>query len=119
MSTHHEEYFYKEGCYIEEWSNNENQPAMSIAQVRVEPGQATQLHALKDTTERYVILEGSARVTVGDREWHVTAKDVVTIDANVAQRIHNLEQADLIFLAICSPRFEIENYIDMSENSLS
>lgn len=116
MSKHHEEYFYKEGCYIEEWMNDAENPEMSVAQVRVEAGQQTQLHSLRNTVERYVILEGSARVSVGEDEWHVTAKDVVTIAADVPQCIKNLEQSDLVFLAICSPRFELDNYIDLSEN---
>lgn len=119
MSTHHEEYFYKEGCYVEEWLNNQDHSAMSIARVRVEPKQSTQLHALKNTVERYVILEGSARVTVGDKEWHVAAKDVVVIDAETPQRIQNLQKSDLVFLAICTPRFEVGNYTDLSENSSS
>lgn len=113
MSKHDEEYFYKEGCFIEEWLNDVSHAEMSIAHVRVEPEQTTQLHALKNTTERYIMLEGSARVTVGDDEWHVAAKDVVTIQPGIAQRIQNLQKSDLVFLAICNPRFEVANYIDL------
>ena len=114
MTKHLEEYFFKEGCYIEEWMNDASQPDCSVARVRVEPNVTTRLHSLADTTERYVILEGSARVTVGENQWHVTAKDVVTIPAGEAQCIQNLEQKDLIFLAVCNPRFEEKNYTDLS-----
>lgn len=114
MTKHLEEYFYKEGCYIEEWLNEGKHPELSIARLRVEPGGKTLLHALNNTTERYVILEGSARVTIGEHEKHITEKDVVVIAPNESQCIQNLEQTDLIFLAICTPRFELKNYVDLS-----
>lgn len=114
MNNHVEEYFFKEGCFIEEWLNSENDAELSVAQVRVEPGVTTHLHSLTETVERYVILHGSARVMVGEEQWHVTAKDVVTIPAGTPQRIQNLEQTDLVFLAICTPRFQPENYHDLS-----
>lgn len=117
MNTHTEEYFYREGCFIEEWSNTEEDTACSIAHVRVEPKVKTHLHALRGTVERYVILQGSARVTVGERQWHVAAKDVVIIPANTPQCIENLAQTDLCFLAICTPRFELGNYADLTTNS--
>ena len=69
--------------------------------------------------ERYVLLSGYGQVEVGDlppRE--VTAGDVVLIPAGVRQRIRNLEQEDLIFLAICSPRFRPEVYEDIDSNRL-
>lgn len=115
MNKHLEEYYFKEGCFIEEWSNDEQHPDCSIAQARVEAGVTTNLHKLKNTTERYIVLQGSGRVTVGEKQWHVTAKDVVVIPADTPQSIQNLEQNDLVFLAVCHPRFEPENYIDLSE----
>jgi mannose-6-phosphate isomerase-like protein (cupin superfamily) len=109
------EYYFKEGCYIEEWQNDEQQPDMSIARVRVSPNVTTSLHKLKATAERYLILEGRAKVTVGDDSWEVAEKDVVSIGANVAQRIQNLGDQDLLFLAICTPRFTEHNYIDLED----
>jgi mannose-6-phosphate isomerase-like protein (cupin superfamily) len=114
MTKHLEEYFFKEGCYIEEWLNDPSEEDCSVARVRVEPKVTTRLHKLADTTERYIILQGTARVTVGEKQWHVTAKDVVTIPPNVPQCIQNLEKTDLVFLAVCSPRFINKNYTDLS-----
>jgi mannose-6-phosphate isomerase-like protein (cupin superfamily) len=105
------EYFFVEGCYINELSNQPEDPELSIAQARVEPGVTTQWHKLKDTIERYVILEGNASVEIGDHAAQkVNPRDVVIIPANTRQRITNTGTKDLIFLALCTPRFEADNY---------
>lgn len=100
------EYFFAEGCHIIEMSNTNDDPEISIARARVEPGKTTAWHRLKGVSERYVILEGRGRVEVGDmtpRE--VSAGDVVLIPPMTSQRISNTGPDDLIFLAICSPPF--------------
>lgn len=109
------EYYFKEGCFIEEWHNQEKDKNCSIAHVRVESGNTTKLHALKNTVERYVILKGCAEVTVGNRQWQVSDGDVVVIKADEAQKITNLKKDDLLFLAICTPRFEVSNYYECEE----
>ena len=108
-----EEYYFKEGCFIEEWHNLEQDSQCSVARVRLEAGKSTKLHALKNTTERYVMLGGSAMVTVGEEQWQVVEGDVVVIQANQAQKIENLQNQDLVFLAICTPRFVVENYKEL------
>ncbi|MFO0441887.1 MAG: cupin domain-containing protein, partial [Betaproteobacteria bacterium] len=60
------EVFIDEGCHILELANDENDPAMSIARARVEPGVTTAWHRVRGTVERYVILDGSGRMEVGD-----------------------------------------------------
>lgn len=110
-----EEYYFKEGCFIEEWHNLEQDASCSIARVRVEAGKATKLHALKNTVERYVMLAGSAMVTVGQKSWQVSEGDVVVIKPDEPQKIESLDQQDLLFLAICTPRFVVDNYRECSE----
>lgn len=110
MSRAKKEYFFKEGCYIEEWQNHQSEPELSIAKVRVLAGQTTKLHTLINTTERYVVLSGQAIVTVGDRSWPVKETSVVTIAAGEPQKIANTGDQDLVFLALCTPRFEDQNY---------
>lgn len=83
---------------------------MSIARVRVEAGQTTKPHFLENTMERYVILSGDARVTVDGSDWTVNEGDVVVIEPGFNQKIENLTAQDLVFLAICTPRFEEKNY---------
>ena len=104
------EYYFKEGCYIEEWHNSVNDPEMSIAKVRVQHGQTTLPHKLLATQERYVMLSGRATVWVGPEERTIEVNDVVVIPAGISQHIRNDGDTDLIFLAICTPRFEERNY---------
>lgn len=110
-----QEYFFREGCFIEEWHNSNADEAMSVARVRVEVGKTTKLHALSETQERYVILAGAAEVVVGLASWVVEKGDVVVIPAGVPQKITNLGQQDLLFLAICTPRFKEQNYQELLE----
>lgn len=105
-----QEYYFKEGCFIEEWHNHANDRDCSIARVRVEVGKTTKLHALKQTVERYVVLSGSALVTVGNKSWQIAEGDVVVIKPDEPQKIKNQGEEDLIFLAICTPRFLVANY---------
>ncbi|MBL4581045.1 MAG: cupin domain-containing protein [Gammaproteobacteria bacterium] len=106
-----DEYYFEEGCHIIETSNSADDEGVSIAQARVEKGHRTKWHYLKNTTERYVILSGCARVEVGTEEpCDITPGDVVIVPANTRQRIKNTGEHDLLFLAICSPRFQKKNY---------
>jgi mannose-6-phosphate isomerase-like protein (cupin superfamily) len=106
----------EEGCYIIELRNDEEDPDCSIARARVEPGVKTKLHCLRDTVERYVILEGAGEVKIGDTPpVSVAPLDVVSIPAGVPQCIKNVGSRDLIFLCICTPRFRPEAYETLEE----
>ena len=108
------EYFFREGCFITELSNGEHDPAVSMARARVESGHTTAWHALLDTVERYLILEGHGLVEVGDLPPRpVGPGDVVLIPPGCRQRITNTGHGDLIFLAVCTPRFTPEAYIPL------
>lgn len=112
------EVFIEEGCYILELSNDDSDPALSIARARVEPGVTTKWHRVRDTVERYVILDGIGRVEIGDYPpQEVQAGDVVMIPPSVRQRIANVGDSDLVFLAICSPRFTPEAYEDLEDGA--
>ena len=105
------EYHTPERCHILEMSNSGADEVLSIARARVEPGVTTALHRVRDTAERYVILEGAGRVQLGDRRPEaVEVGDVVLIPPGLEQRITNTGDTDLIFLALCTPRFRQENY---------
>jgi len=107
-----QEYFFEaEGCYITELSNTPDDPSVSIAQARVSSGVTTAWHRLKNTTERYVIIAGSGLVEIDDDAPRaVQTGDVVLIAPMKKQRITNIGQQDLVFMAICTPRFVPENY---------
>lgn len=105
------EYFFEEGCFILELLNTADDPAVSIARARVPPGVTTRWHRLRGIVERYVILSGTGRVEVGEQApREVAAGDVVSIPAMCRQRIANSGADDLVFLAICTPRFTRDAY---------
>lgn len=108
------ESFFAEGCFITEWWNSTADPEVSVARARVEPGVTTRWHRLRGVTERYLILEGQGRVEVGE----LSAEDVgpgavVLISPGTRQRITNTGETDLIFVAVCTPRFTLAAYEDV------
>jgi mannose-6-phosphate isomerase-like protein (cupin superfamily) len=108
------EYFTSEGCHILELSNSQDDAALSIARARVAPGSSTRWHRVRDTAERYVMLEGRGRVEIADLEpQEVRPGDVVLIPPSCRQRIHNIGKEDLVFLALCTPRFTQTAYEEL------
>lgn len=105
------EYWFREGCHILEIANHPEDPAVSIARARLEPGMHTRWHALHNTWERYLIVQGNGMVEIGKLEpTEVGPGDVVRIPPGTRQRIRNSGAGDLIFYAICSPRFTPDCY---------
>jgi mannose-6-phosphate isomerase-like protein (cupin superfamily) len=108
------EFYTAEGCYINELSNSDADPEVSIARARVRPGITTRWHCLAGIMERYVVLSGTGKVEVGNLPAQTIAPgDVVLIPPACRQRITCLGNKDLVFLAICTPRFRPEAYEDM------
>lgn len=103
-----------ERCFIIETANDSEDEAVSIARARVEPGVTTAWHKLSGVAERYIIVSGTGRIEVGDLEpADVDAGDVVRIPPGIHQRITNTGEVDLVFYAVCSPRFTPECYISL------
>jgi len=110
------EVYTPEKCYITELSNTPDDPDASIARARVEPGVTTRWHRLKETSERYYIVKGRGLVEVGTLPpQEVNAGDVVLIPPMCRQRITNIGPEDLVFLAICTPRFSNDVYEDIKD----
>lgn len=111
------EYYTEERCCIIERSNTPEDPVLYIARARIEPGVSTRLHRLRGVTERYVILQGMGLVEVGNLPpQEVRPGDLVRIPADCPQRIANMGDEDLVFLAVCTPRFTPEVYEDMGSS---
>ncbi len=105
------EFYTEEKCYINELSNSDADPSLSIAQAKVKPRVTTNWHRLKNTAERYYILSGTGLVEIGDNAPELISQgDVVLIPPMCRQRITNTGEEDLLFLAICTPRFTPEEY---------
>ena len=108
------EFATPERCSIAELSNSPDDADVSIARARVAPGVTTCWHRLHGISERYYILSGRGLVEVGElapEELH--PGDVVCIPPLCRQRISNIGEEDLLFLAVCSPRFSNDAYEDL------
>ena len=111
------EFYTLEKCYITELSNTPDDPDASIARAKVEPGVTTRWHRLMGTAERYYIVNGRGRVEVGKLSpKEVKPGDIVLIPPMCRQRITNIGSEDLVFLAICTPRFSNDVYKDIEDN---
>lgn len=112
------EFVTDERCHIIEVANDSGDEQLSIARARVEPGVSTAWHRLQGISERYLVVSGQGRVEVGE---HAPAPvgpgDVVRIPAGVAQRITNTGDEQLIFYAICTPRFTAEAYVNLETST--
>lgn len=112
------EYDFREGCAITEWWNHPADDDVSVARARVAPGGVTRWHRLRDTTERYLLLEGQGCVEVGDAPpTPVSPGDAVVIPPGQRQRIRNIGATDLVFLAVCTPRFRHDHYEDLEPSA--
>lgn len=101
----------EERCHILELLNESSDRSFSIARARVEPDITTAWHRLKDTAESYYILKGKGLMEIGeDFSQEVKAGDTIKIPENIAQRITNIGNSDLIFLCFCVPAFGAECY---------
>ena len=109
-----EEFETDERCHIVEIANDSSDTRLSIARARVEPGVTTAWHHLNGIDERYLIISGQGRVELGEQEaCEVMPGDVVRIPAGVAQRISNTGEEQLIFYALCTPRFDVHAYVSL------
>jgi len=111
------EYYFVEGCYISELHNSPDDPSLSIARARLLPGTTTHWHRLVGICERYIIVQGIGQVEVGElAAQQVSVGDIVLIPPLCRQRISNIGVEDLVFLALCTPRFQAALYEDLETN---
>jgi mannose-6-phosphate isomerase-like protein (cupin superfamily) len=105
------EFMTAERCWILETWNEESDSELSVARVRVERGVTTALHRVRGSIERYLIVSGTGVATIGDLEpRRVVGGDIVVIPDGVSQKISNDGTADLVFYALCTPRFTADRY---------
>ncbi len=108
------EFYTEERCHISELLNDATNPLLSMARCRVERGITTQLHALDKPEETYFIEQGCGIMDDGRGNLiEVVTGDSVKIPENLPQRIRNTGESDLIFMAICSPRFQPDCYLNL------
>ena len=112
------EFYTQERCHIEELVNDADCPQMSLARCRVAGGVITQLHALDNVREVYLIEQGAGVMDDGiNAGISVSVGDVIIIEPGAPQRIKNSGRGDLVFMVTCTPRFTPQCYRNLEENS--
>ena len=96
--------------------------ALSLAHIVIPPGKASLAHTHKVIEETYYILRGDARVFLDNRQFNLAPSQAVLILPGQLHQIFNSGEADLEFLAICSPAWYpedafIDNHLRDTENT--
>ena len=85
----------------------------SLAEERLEPGQAVTPHFHRETEEVYYILEGEGVMTVGGEQRDVSAGDAILIPLNAIHSLENTGATSMRIVLVCGPAFSRsdENFV--------
>ena len=110
-----DEFWTEERCFITELMNSAEVPDVSLALARVEPGVRTQLHALQNVEEIYIVRAGVGQIEIDGIERRLAAGDRAVVPRSAAQRITNAGDIDLEFYCLCRPRFQPDCYVNLED----
>lgn len=98
----------KDGSEIRELLAHRNSSIakQSLAEARLPPGGRTTPHYHPQTEEIYYILEGTARMTIGEETCEVEPGDAIAIPPGAVHTITNDGEVTLKFLCCCAPGYE-------------
>ncbi len=85
---------------------------------RLQPGQASTRHRHGETTELYVVLEGTGRLRIGDDVLTLTPLSAVLVDPEEIRQPFNDTDADQLWLVVGTP-VEAANTLEMTEEQLA
>lgn len=86
----------------------------SLAEARLNPGGQTAPHYHPNTEEIYYILEGQARMQIGDEVRMVGPGDAIAIPCGAVHTIENTSNVLLKFLCCCAPGYENDDTVMIS-----
>ncbi len=86
-------------------------PQHSVALIEIEPGKSSQRYHHPEAEESYFVLEGEARMVVGEESRVLKPGDCVLISPRESHQIFNDHQEPLKYLAICSPAWKVEDSV--------
>ncbi len=85
--------------------------ALTLGLARIPPGESLREHR-HAKPEIYLVLDGIATVTVGDREWRAEPGAAIFIPGDVVHGCRNAERSDLRFAyAFATDSFEDVEYV--------
>jgi mannose-6-phosphate isomerase-like protein (cupin superfamily) len=77
--------------------------AYSLVEIVSSPGDSTPMHIHRNEDEHFVILEGTARIALGDKTFDATAGTAVSLPRNIPHAWGNASNSPLRFLGVCTP----------------
>ncbi|HWA98582.1 MAG TPA: cupin domain-containing protein [Pirellulales bacterium] len=83
----------------------------SLAEARLPPGASTTPHYHPQTEEIYYLLEGSARMQIGNETRDVGPGDAIAIPPGQTHQITNTGTQTLTFLCCCAPGYENDDTV--------
>jgi len=86
---------------------------------RLRPGQASTRHRHFETTELYVLLEGTGRLRVGSEVLTLSPLDAVGVDAETVRQPFNDTGEDQLWLVVGAPNERFASSLEMSEEELA
>lgn len=100
-----------DGSTIREIVHPGNIPSVnqSLAEARIEPGNATSNHIHRITEEIYYILSGKGRMHLSKNEFIVAENDAIIIPNGIEHYIENIGDNKLVFLCCCTPPYSDED----------
>jgi len=107
----------KDGSEIRELLAHRNSciKNQSLAEARVSPGGSTTPHYHPLTEEIYYLLEGTARIQVGEEMRDIGPGDAIAIPPGAVHQITNIGENTLRFLCCCAPPYEHEDTVLVEE----
>jgi quercetin dioxygenase-like cupin family protein len=85
---------------------------------RLAPGQASTRHRHRNTTELYILLEGTGRIRVGEDLHTVAPLSSLLVDPGELRQLFNDTDADQLWLVVGAPP-EAANTLEMTDDELA
>ena len=98
----------KDGSEIRELLSHRNSVIrnQSLAEARLQPGQATEEHYHAKSEEIYFLTHGRGRMRIGTEEREVAAGDAIAIPPGLRHKLWNTGPEVLRLLCCCAPAYE-------------
>jgi mannose-6-phosphate isomerase-like protein (cupin superfamily) len=93
------------------WTVIDAGPGYAVKRIEVIPGSRLSLQRHRHRSERWVVVSGTAQVTLDDAVFAAHAGDTVHIDAGQVHRVENHGTADVVFI-------EVQTGVDLREDDI-
>ncbi|MHB0936829.1 MAG: cupin domain-containing protein [Armatimonadota bacterium] len=90
------------------------QMGYSLAHARLQPGEASRPHRLRESSEVFVILSGEGVISVDEETALVVPGQAVYVPPGAVQYLRNTGSEDFVFICLVSPPWRAED----EENAL-